>query len=119
MAFDHVVFIQQVRTPSSEVWVADESRTSPKQLAQIDIHFPPAGGADVTVSLLRPMPEPVLAEFLDRIDGELISTADESRGNLRFRVIQNGTAEMYHPRAESKAPGSALDGADFLGGLNG
>ena len=84
-----VVFIQQVRTPSSEVWIVDESRTRREQLAQIDIHYP-SSGVDVTVALLRPLSNSDLASLLAYIDSELISSADAADGNLRFRVIHGG-----------------------------
>jgi hypothetical protein len=113
MSLASVVFVQQVRTPSSEVWVADRARGSNDQLAQIDIHYPP-GRVEVTVALLRPMAEADLSQFLDMIDDELISAGQVEKGTLNFRVIQGGknTAELL-------TRGSAGGGGDIdlLGGF--
>jgi hypothetical protein len=97
MAFETVTFIQQLRTPHSEIWIADLARGKEEQLAQIDIHYPP-GRVEATVILLRPIKEEFLTEFLNLIDDELISAADVESGNLKFRVIHGGQnkAELFH-----------------------
>lgn len=118
MSLSTVVFVQQVRTASSEVWIADRARGSNEQLAQIDIHYPP-GRVEVTVSLIKPMGESELARFLDLIDDELISAGEVEKGNLNFRVIGGGTntAELLRRDASVDNAQASPGDIDILGGF--
>ena len=96
---EHIVFVQLLRTPHSEVWLADFSRAKKEAFAQIDIHYLPER-VEATVVLFRPLKtEELLHEFLKIIDDELISRGDVEKHTLQFRVIHGGTnkAELYEP----------------------
>jgi hypothetical protein len=114
MSLDSIVFIQQIRTPSSEIWLADLSRQSQEAFAQIDIHYL-ADHVEATVCLLKPLKnEEILHKFLNMIDDELIAAGDLVKGNLRFRVIHGGVnvrTEVLErePRPKQPRPGGLAD----------
>ena len=110
MSLENIVFVQQLRTETSEIWLADFSRSNQEAFAQIDIHYPPKC-VEATVVLFKPLKTPeLLHRFLDLIDEELISVGELARGNLRFRVIHGGInkPELFQ-RPTEKENGEVLE----------
>ena len=91
MDVDNVIFVQQYRTPSSEVWLAETARKNGEAVAQIDIHYGPTTAMISVVFLVTPKTEKEVYRLLDHIDDELVSMNDMEKGNITFRVIYGGT----------------------------
>jgi len=112
MDLENVVFVQQFRTPSSEVWLAETARTNGEVFAQVDIHYGPSAAVITVTFLVSPRSENELHKLLGLIDDELVSMNDVEKGNLTFRVIYGGTNKTAVIKREAQT-----DGIDILGGL--
>jgi len=112
MDLEKVVFVQQFRTPSSEVWLAETARTNGEEFAQVDIHYGPTAAVVSVTFLMSPKSEKELHKFLGLIDDELVSMNDQEKGNLSFRIIYGGTNKTAVIKREAQS-----DGIDLLGGL--
>jgi len=112
MDLEKVVFVQQYRTPSSEVWLAETARKDGDPLAQVDIHYGPTTAVISVTFLVTPKTEKEVYRLLDLIDDELVSMNDLEKGNITFRVIYGGTNKTAVVKRE--LPG---DDSDFLGGF--
>ena len=114
MIAENVVFVQQYRTSSSEVWLAETARKDGEVLAQVDIHYGPVTAMVSVVFLISPKAEKDMFRLLDLIDDELISMNDMERGNIIFRIIYGGTNKTHVVKRELSAEES-----DKLGGDHG
>jgi|GEM_PF-3821327 len=113
MDIENVVFVQQYRTPSSEIWLAETARKDGEAVAQIDIHYGPIAAVVTVTFLIVPKSEKQVHRLLDLVDDELISMSDMEKGNVSFRVIYGGTNKTVVIQREA----ASNDGTDFLGGL--
>ena len=109
---DNVVFVQQYRTPTSEVWLAESGRDEgAAAVAQVDIHYGPTTAVVTVVFLVPPKSEQQVYRLLDLIDDELISITDMEKGGLTFRVIHGGANKSAVLKRDLSADGSDLPGA--------
>ena len=112
MDLENIVFVQQYRTPSSEVWLAETGRVNGEPVAQVDVHYGPSTAVITVTFLVAPKAEKDVYRLLDLIDDELISMNDLERGNITFRVIYGGANKtaVVHRELSGNAP-------DSLGGF--
>ncbi len=112
MDVDSVIFVQQYRTPSSEVWLAETARTNGEAVAQIDIHYGPTTAMISVVFLVTPKNQKDVYRLLDHIDDEIVSMNDMEKGNIIFRIIYGGTNKTAVVKREaSNDPDHPLVGA--------
>ncbi len=115
MDIENVVFVQQFRTPSSEIWLAETGRKKDSEpFAQLDIHYTPSMAMVTVVYLNPPKSQDEVHRLLDLIDDELLSMGDLEKGNVQFRVIYGGTNKSAVLKREAPAGNT-----DPLGGLLG
>ena len=113
MIVENVVFVQQYRTASSEVWLAETARKDGEVLAQVDIHYGPATAMVSLVLLVVPKAEADVLRLLDLIDDELISMNDMEKGNITFRIIYGGKNKTHVFKREA-----STEESDTLGGTS-
>ncbi len=112
MNLETVVFVQQYRTSSSEVWLAETARKEGDVIAQVDIHYGPTTAVISVTFLITPKTEKDVYRLLDLIDDELVSMNDLEKGNITFRIIYGGTNKTAVVKRELSG-----DSSDFLGGF--
>jgi hypothetical protein len=118
MDIDKVVFVQQFRTPTSEIWLAETSRKDGESIAQIDIHYGTEVATVTVTFIVKPSTEHQVYRLLDLIDDELISMNEMEKGNIAFRVIYGGPNKTTLLKREIGAESGDDPLGDLLGGSN-
>ena len=111
MDVDNTVFVQQFRTSSSEIWLAETDRTKDGEaFAQLDIHYGSDNVAVTVIYLTTPKTQDEVHRLLDLVDDELLSMGDLEKGNVQFRVIYGGSNKSAVLKRETAVTTNPLGG---------
>jgi hypothetical protein len=96
------------RTPYSEAYLLSEGD---EPLGRADLHF----GVSAVHALLiveRELPEDALRQLVERLDEDLVWTADQPRDDLLVTVYQGGEVAFFSDREEDEEELAADEDAD-------